>query len=212
MRTRKSGFTIVEMLMVIGILAVLMGLVTTAATAAIRQSRSRRTEAAKQILQSGISAYYAQHNYWPPKSGQLQSWAENGMNGNDHVDALSASDYDTMMRELAKKSYGSGSAQPVLDFSGMMVATATAATQSRGHGQSFSDAVTKNKKHGSTIKLADMVFGYITKDGYFRRFIVQYNADSDTVTVMTRDDYSSWWSASGQSGSVQWPSGYSNVD
>ena len=48
-RARTAGFTIVEMLMVIGILAVLMGIVTTAASAAIRQARERRTEASKQI-------------------------------------------------------------------------------------------------------------------------------------------------------------------
>ena len=49
-RARTAGFTIVEMLMVIGILAVLMGIVTTAASAAIRQARERRTEASKQII------------------------------------------------------------------------------------------------------------------------------------------------------------------
>ena len=41
----RRGFTIVEMLMVVGVLAVLMGIVTTAATAAIRQARDRRTAA-----------------------------------------------------------------------------------------------------------------------------------------------------------------------
>ena len=56
-RARTAGFTIVEMLMVIGILAVLMGIVTTAASAAIRQARERRTEASKQIIQSRISSY-----------------------------------------------------------------------------------------------------------------------------------------------------------
>ena len=70
-RARTAGFTIVEMLMVIGILAVLMGIVTTAASAAIRQARERRTEASKQIIQSGIASYLAQKNHWPPKGGQL---------------------------------------------------------------------------------------------------------------------------------------------
>ena len=43
-QTNKKGFTIVEMLMVIGVLAILMGIVTTAASAAIKQARSRRME------------------------------------------------------------------------------------------------------------------------------------------------------------------------
>ncbi len=212
MQTRKSGFTIVEMLMVIGILAVLMGIVTTAASVAIRQSRGRRTEAVKQIIQTGIGTYLTQYNSWPPKGGKLQNWMENGLSSGKHVDFLSANDYDAMMTELAKKSLGSENAAPMMDFGVCVVATKSAAAERHGHGQNFSEAIKKNKKHGSTLKLAEMVFGYITTDGYFRRYIVQYNADSDSVTVMTHDDYSSWWSTSGRSGSVQWPSGYTNLN
>ena len=53
----KKGFTIIELLMVVAILAVLLGIVTTAATASIRQARERRTQAMKQTLQNGIAAY-----------------------------------------------------------------------------------------------------------------------------------------------------------
>ncbi|MDO5318158.1 MAG: type II secretion system protein [bacterium] len=203
----KRGFTIVEMLMVIGVLAVLMGIVTTAATAAIRQARDRRTAAMKQVIQAGISTYYAQKNYWPPKGGQLQSWADNGLSTGKHVDFLSADQYDTMMRELAKVSVGSKATSPVMDFNGCTVTTRTAASRRNGRGKSFADAV---KKRGSnTIKLADMVFGYLTKEqGYFRRYIVQYNADSDAVTVMTENDYKSWWGVTHSGSACQLPSGY----
>ena len=211
-RARKSGFTIVEMLMVIGILAALMGIVTTAASAAIRQSRDRRTAAVKQVIQTGIGAYLSQYNSWPPKNGKLQSWMENGLSGGKHVDFLSADDYDEMMTELAKKSLGSKTTSPVMDFSACVVATKTAAAKKTGRGQNFTEAIKKKKKHGSTLKLSEMVFGYITKDGYFRRYLVQYNADSDSVTVMTRGDYNTWWTASGQQGTKDWPNGYKNLD
>ena len=206
----RRGFTIVEMLMVVGVLAVLMGIVTTAATAAIRQARDRRTAAMKQVIQAGIGTHYAQKNYWPPKGGQLQSWADNGLSTGKHVDFLSADQYDTMMRELAKVSVGSKTVSPVMDFNGLTVTTRTAASRRNGRGQSFADAVKKHKKHGSTIKLADMVFGYLTKEqGYFRRYIVQYNADSDAVTVMTENDYASWWNITHNNGSAcQLPNGY----
>ena len=61
----KKGFTIVELLMVVAILAVLLGIVTTAATASIRQARERRTQAVKQTLQNGIAAYRARKDEWP---------------------------------------------------------------------------------------------------------------------------------------------------
>ena len=55
----KKGFTIVELLMVIAILGVLLGIVTTAATASIRQSRERQAKAMQNTLQNGIAAYRA---------------------------------------------------------------------------------------------------------------------------------------------------------
>lgn len=205
----KAGFTIVEMLMVVGVLAVLMGIVTTAAQAAIRSSREKRTQAVKVAIQAGIGSYYAQKDKWPPQGGQLQSWADNGLSAGKHVDFLSADQYDAMMREMARVSVGSKTVQPVMDFNGVMVANRTAASRSTGRGQSFTEAVKKNKKHGETIKLADMAFGYITTDkGYFRRFIVQYNADSDSVAVMTLSDYQNWWNVAHSGQSVKWPNGY----
>ena len=38
----KKGFTIVELLMVVGILGILMTIVTTAAAGAVKQARGRR--------------------------------------------------------------------------------------------------------------------------------------------------------------------------
>lgn len=208
-RARTAGFTIVEMLMVIGILAVLMGIVTTAASAAIRQARERRTEASKAVIQSGIASYLAQKNYWPPKGGKLQSWADNGLDSGKHVDFLTADEYDDMMYELAKVSVGSKKVSPVMDFNGVVVATRTAAGKAGGRGQNFSEAIKKNKKHGSTIKLNEMVFGYQEKEnGRFRRYIVQYNADSDSVRVMTVKNYNEWWDATHDNPTVQYPSGY----
>ena len=63
MRVKRNGFTIVEMLMVIGVLAILTGIVTVAATSAIRQARVRRADALANILQNGIATFYAQNGY-----------------------------------------------------------------------------------------------------------------------------------------------------
>ncbi len=202
-RTFKRGFTIVEMLMVIGILAILMGIVTTASSAAIRQARGRRMEAVKNVIQAGIATYRSQRDEWP---GELEDWAQkgwsgdqvNGVNSGRHVAFLSAEQYDKMMYELAKVSVGQASASPVMDVTGIYVARKAAASSKTGRGMEFREAIKKNKKHGATYSLSDMAFGYQTKDkGYFRRFLVQYNADSDSVTVMTIENFDDWRDAMG---------------
>ena len=216
-QTNKKGFTIVEMLMVIGVLAILMGIVTTASSAAIRQARSRRTTAVKGVIQAGIATYRSQRDAWPPENGQLDKWSSDGLTGDQingvrsgrHLAFLSADQYDEMMYELAKVSVGETGASPVMDVTGISVARRKAANAKNGRGLEFREAIKKNKKHGSTYSLKEMTFGYITTDqGYFRRFVVQYNADSDTVTVMTQDEYEEWWKSQNSNKPIQWPTGY----
>ncbi|MGN0847623.1 MAG: type II secretion system protein [Kiritimatiellia bacterium] len=216
-RMRRQGFTIVEMLMVIGVLAILMGIVTTASSAAIRQARSRRMTAVKNVIQAGIATYRSQRDAWPPENGQLDKWSRDGISGDQvngvrsgrHLAFLSAEQYDDMMYELAKVSVGQTGASPVLDVTGIHVARKSAANSKAGRGMEFREAIKKNKKHGATYSLKDMSFGYQDADtGYFRRFIVQYNADSDNITVMTQSEYSSWWGSMNPNKSIQWPSGY----
>ena len=98
---KRQGFTIVELLMVIGILAVLLGIITTAATASIRQARTRRANAMKQTLQNGVMAYRQLKDKWP---GKLEDWAEQQNKGT--VGYLSNGDYDKVMQELLKNSAG----------------------------------------------------------------------------------------------------------
>ncbi len=194
----KKGFTIVEMLMVIAVLAVLTGIVTTAATSAIRQARSRKADALRDVLQNGISAYYAQRGYWPPKSGQLQKWADDGLDSKykskgQHVVALDDNAYDEMMQALVKDCVNA-SASPVMDVGNLAAARKTAAAQTDDDGyprctgrelrQYLGALKAKGGSSGSVLKVSEMVFGYTdAKTGRFRRFTVKYNADSDSVTV-----------------------------
>ena len=96
----KKGFTIVEMLMVIAVLAVLMGIVSTAASSVIRKSRVRKNEALRSALQAGIATYCQQEGFWPPgKKGKLQQWADDGLDAKyrskgQNVAALEDDDYD----------------------------------------------------------------------------------------------------------------------
>ena len=185
MRNRiRSGFTIVEMLVVIAVLAVLVGIVGTAATSAIRQARSRKAKALQQCVEVGIATYYAQKGYWPPKSGKIQQMADKGVDNGKSSYTLTDAEYDAVMTELAKVSVKGKSAVPVMDITGLIVAPSAAANRKGTTGQEFREAVKKHKKHGSTLTLSQMVFGYQESSrGQFRRFRITYNAASDSVKV-----------------------------
>ena len=71
----KKGFTIVELIMVVGIIGVLLGIVTTAASSSIKQSRQRKADACCTIIRQGLETYYAQEGKWP---GSIGNQIENG--------------------------------------------------------------------------------------------------------------------------------------
>ena len=208
----KKGFTIVEMLMVVGVLAVLMGIVTTAATASIRQARERRLQAAKQVLQSGIATYYAQKDEWP---GKLDSWSDNGSQ-NGKIGYLSNSDYDEVVKDLLKESVGKSSANPMLDVTTLSVMPKSS-SDGRQNCREFRQAVKKNQKHGKALGINEMTIVYQAPrgnegadcvEGRYYRFIIQYNAEADSVTVMTREDFQGLEQADGRqykwNGSERW--------
>ena len=185
----RKGFTIVEMLMVIGVLGILIGLVTTAASTAIRQARSKRTMAMLTILQSGLETYHAQLDEWPDA---LQSYAKDS--GAAHrrtkVAYLSDDEADKVFQQLVKESVKPG-ASPMLDVMGLMVARKGSVSYNKNaktQGLDFNLAIV-NGKHRKKIYLREMAFGYMTKEtGVFRRFVVKYNYETDSATVMTQNE------------------------
>jgi len=195
---KKRGFTIVEMLMVIAVLAVLMGIVSTAATSVIRKSRGRKNEALKAALQAGIATYYQQEGFWPPgKNGKLQNWADNGLDAKyrskgQHVAKLEEQDYDALMLALMTRCLNA-SGNPIMDVSNF-TAVRKSLTSAKGtdglptcHGDEVRLWVGKIKAtnaSGASPQISEMTFGYSSPDkGYFRRFVIKYNADADNVTV-----------------------------
>lgn len=193
----KRGFTIVEMLMVIAVLAVLTGIVVTAATSVIHKSRQRKNEALRVALEAGIATFYQQEGFWPPKSGRLQDWAVNGLDAEDrnkglHVVKLADPDYDALMLALVTRCLNA-SGNPVMDVSGFTAVRKSAAS-AKGtdglpncHGEEVRAWAAKLKAtntRGSTPQASEMAFGYSNSDkGYFRRFNISYNSEADNVTV-----------------------------
>ncbi len=66
-KKRRLGFTIIEILIAISIIALIATLATGAALKSIKQARARRIEASRSVLQLGIANYHALHGEWPCK-------------------------------------------------------------------------------------------------------------------------------------------------
>ncbi len=194
----KKGFTIVEMLMVIAVLAILMGIITTVASSAIKEGRSRKTEAMRSMIETGIATYYAKYEEWP--GSRLQEWSRDGVPESEtrrsnasitdakkkltgHTAHLNDEDFDDVMRTIVKASVGSGSAAPIIDPTGLFVASQSVASRRDGFGRDFKEAIKKGNNR-NRLSISQMVFGYPDKDtGHFRRFKAKYNSDSDSLTV-----------------------------
>ena len=180
----KKGFTIIELMVVIAILAVLLGIITTAATASIHQARERRTQAIKQTLQNGIAAYRARKDEWP---GKLENWAEQQNKGT--VGFLSNGDYDRVMQVLLKASAGKSPKNRVMDPVGLLVMSASMEDGKTG-GMDYRAVATKNHKYAKRMSSNEMTVIYQKRDtGNSYRFVIEYNTESDEPTVMTQDEF-----------------------
>lgn len=179
MKMLKKGFTIVELLMVIAVLSILAGIITTAASSAIRNARGRRTEAMKQTLKNGICVYYQQKGEWP---GQLKNLSENG-NGNERVFLLTSQQAQSVFRKVAEESLKSGA---IMDMTGLLVSRYPGTDEnSKSPGMDFTTA----RKGDKSIAPSQMYFGYSdTKTGFFRCFWIDYNSETDSINVLTLED------------------------
>lgn len=190
----KKGFTIIELLMVVAILAVLLGIVTTAATASIRQARDRRAQAMKQTLQNGIAAYRVRNNKWPDP---LETWATTPP-GKGTVGYMSNGDYDTVVQIVLEASTGQFAKNRVMDPVGLLVMNAQTFEDGKPGGRDFREAVKKNSRYTKTMSPGVMTIVYQDKEtGNAYRYIIEYNTESDDVAVLTQNDYRSrygkWW-------------------
>ncbi len=180
----KRGFTIIELLMVVAILAVLLGIITTAATASIRQSRERQASSIKQTLQNGIAAYRVREDKWP---GRLEDWAEQQHDGT--LGYLSNADYDKVVQELLKESTGKSARARVMDPVGLLVMPVSATERKTGC-LDYRSVTTKNNKHAKRMEPSEMTVVYPNEsDGMAYRFVIEYNTESDEVSVMTQKKF-----------------------
>lgn len=192
--------------MVLGIIAVLMGIVTTAASESIRGARSRKADALCNIVQAGFAAYYAQFDEWPGPIGQMIASGSLGTrtnvegynyNSDPEKFVLTIKENDDCIREMVLKTK---EGIPMMDVSGLFVSKDEGRYGDKSRGLDFMQAATikgmseaKSKLRGATggkrLTVANMHFGYPDPEtGNFRHFKIIYSIPTDAFSVRKMDD------------------------
>ena len=200
----KKGFTIVELMMVAGVIVVLMGIVTTAASQSIRASRSRRADALCNLVQAGFNAYYAQYDKWPGSIGERIANGGVGTQGNNEgEDGTSDNDKyvltGTEVRDCVKALVDeTKKGTPVMDISGLFVSRypgelsgtgtakkgASSSPIKKAAGMDFMSAIHGTRTSKKKMTTSEMYYGYPDPaTGYFLRFKIVYSIPTDTFTV-----------------------------
>lgn len=177
----KKAFTIIELMMVVAIVAILLGLITSASAGAIREAREKKASTACVVVQAGFETYYAQKGYWPGSINENRD-------GTDFDQAADIIELDpiqvrAMMKDLIQE-FKKGN--PCIDLSGLFVSRYEGKAGSRDLGLDFMEAIhgSKKDKHGQKMTTSEMYFGYPDKQtGYFRHFRVTYRRSTDSILV-----------------------------
>lgn len=186
----RRGFTIVELMMVVGIIGILMGIVTTAAASSIKQARTRRADALCAAVEAGLATYYAQNDKWPEPLGSRIASGSLGTSRNDEgLDnqsdddkyVLTASEVRQMIKAIV---LSSKEGNPMMDISGLFVSRDPGEKDGKGYGMDFLDAIHGTKRSPKKMGVSEMYFGYPeTGHGYFRRFKIVYSIPTDKMKV-----------------------------
>ena len=190
----KKGFTIVELLMVIGVIIVLMGIVTTAASQSMKASRSRRADALCSLVQAGFNAYYAQYDRWPGSIGTKIANGSLGTRGNEEGDegdtvnekyVLSGTEVRDCVKALVLKTK---EGTPVMDVSGLFVSRSDGEMSGSkvrpASGMDFMSAIHGTRTSRKKMTTAEMYYGYPDPStGHFLRFKIVYSIPTDTFSV-----------------------------
>ena len=193
----KKGFTIVELLMVVGIIIVLMGVVTTAASQSIRSARSRRADALCSLVKAGMNAYYARYDEWPGSVGKQIAGGTIGTRGNDEgVGGSNDNDkYEltgTEVRSCVKALVDdTKNGTPVMDISGLYVSRfpgeLSGNNVKKASGMDFMSAIHGTRTSKKKMTTSEMYYGYPdASTGHFVRFGIVYSIPTDQFAVMSQ--------------------------
>ena len=190
----KKGFTIVELMMVVGIIIILMGVVTTAAAQSIRSARSRRADALCSLVKAGMNAYYARYDEWPGSVGKQIANGSIGTRGNDEGTGgsndndkyeLTGAEVRSCVKALVDETKNG---TPVMDISGLYVSRfpgeLSGNRAKKATGMDFMSAIHGTRTSKKKMTTSEMYFGYPDPStGYFLRFKIVYSIPTDQFSV-----------------------------
>lgn len=187
----RKGFTIVELMMVVGIIIILMGVVTTAASQSIRSARSRRADALFSLVKAGMNAYYARYDEWPGSIGnQIANGSINPNGDQNHPDVyvLSGPEVRSCVKALVDETKNG---TPVMDISGLYVSRfpgeLSGNSVKKASGMDFMAAIHGTRTSKKKMTTSEMYFGYPDTDtGNFVRFGIVYSVPTDQFSVMNQ--------------------------
>ena len=187
---KRKGFTIIELMLVIGIIAILIGIVSTAASESLRVARTRRAQAAITVVQTGLAAYHAAKDEWPIdlKSKTANHKAYDTGSFDSNIYDLSATEVRQCVYALAAQAKNGN---PIIDVTGLWVSRHDGnSTREKVPGMDFMSAIRGTRESSRKMKLDEMYFGYPRKsDGGFERFGMGYSMAADTISVGYLTDY-----------------------
>lgn len=188
----KKAFTIVELLVVITVVGILLGMVTVAASGAVKASRDKQADALCHLVQTALATYHAQMGHWPDAlQGKVDSGSfdrnEEGEEGEseDQMYVLKPSEVRAMVKAIVDETK---KGNPLIDVSGLFVSRNPGEWKDVGRGMDFLSAVRGTKQSRRKMKTSEMYFGYPDSDGYFRRFKMIYAIPNDHLTVEKQTD------------------------
>ena len=193
--------------MVIGVIGVLMGIVTTAASESVKASRLRKADALCKLVEAGFANYYAQYDQWPGSIGTRIASGSIGTRSNDNGagGTSNTEEYELTgpeVRDCIKAMVDeTKKGNPVLDVSGLFVSRndgepdkSSCNCRAQNHqkysaprnayGLDFMSAVRGTKRSKKKMSTSEMYYGYPDRDtGRFRRFKMVYSIPTDQLSV-----------------------------
>lgn len=187
---KRRGFTLVELMTVIGILSILLTLVVSSVQGSMKSARGQKAAALCTTVQSGLATYYAQKEKWPEplgskaQSGQLSRSNSEGDDNRSDPDkyVLNETEVRAMVKALVDEAKAGN---PVVDVSALYVSREPGRAGTKAYGLDFFQAVRGDKRTRTRMKTSEMYFGYPDKEtGNFRAFKMVYSIPTDELMVM----------------------------
>ena len=191
----KKGFTIVELMVVVGILSILITIVTFAASGAVKHSREMKGEAIRVALENGIAMYHNDKQKWP---SAIEAAADASTSDGATME-ITGEATDSVFREIVQLSVEDSGNKQYIDPSPLYVARPGAKACNDNHSDKSKSNYCGNKNcsygmdfetayrggdRSQPMSISEMCFGYPGKEeGRFCRFTIVYNFETDKVSV-----------------------------